>query len=134
MDDFQKVYSRRLIRVCRGIAGVLLVGCVSVMTGLLDVHVYKNEVEYARETMAKDEFKPHRCNDRLADMLEVIEAEDGNIWRDLRPSFRNWWACMHSAEGGEPAMPYLMLTAKDKQYIDPASRGVREDGVPQLST
>ncbi|EFJ42160.1 hypothetical protein VOLCADRAFT_107414 [Volvox carteri f. nagariensis] len=134
MEDFQKVYSRRLIRVCRGIAGVLLVGCVSVMTGLLDVRVYNNEVDYARESMDKEKFKPHRCNDRLADMLEVIEAEDGNMWQDLRPAFRNWWACMRSAEGAEPVMPYLMLTAKDKQYIDPASRRVRGETVQQLST
>ncbi|GIL72936.1 hypothetical protein Vretimale_4587 [Volvox reticuliferus] len=134
MEDFQKLHSRRLISICRGIAGVLLVGCVSVMTGIVDVQIYNNEVDYAREAMDKDKFKPHRCNDRLADMLEVIEAEDGNAWRDLRPSFRNWWACMRSAEGAEPAMPYLMLTAKDKQYIDPASRTVREDGVQQLNT
>ncbi|GLC39040.1 hypothetical protein PLESTB_001286700 [Pleodorina starrii] len=134
MEDFQTAYSRRLIRVCRGIAGVLLVGCFTVMTGLVDVQVYKNEVDYAERTMEKDKFKPHRCNDRLADMLEVIEAEDGNIMRDVRPAFRNWWACMRSAEGAEPAMPYLMLTAKDKQYIDPASRATKADAVQQLST
>ncbi|KAG2486276.1 hypothetical protein HYH03_015100 [Edaphochlamys debaryana] len=115
-------YSRRLIFFNRVVAGTILVGCASVLTGLVDVKIYKNEVEYSKETPDKERFKPHRCNDRLADMLEVIEAEDGNMWRDLRPSFRNWWACMRSAEGAEPAMPYLMLTPRDKQYIDPAKR------------
>lgn len=121
--NHQLQYSRRLIRVCRFIAGTIAVGVAAVATGLVDVKVYSNEVEYAKETPDRDRFKPHRCNDRLADMLQVIEAEDGNIMRDLRPAFRNWMACMRSDEGQEPAMPYFMLTPRDKQYISPAARG-----------
>lgn len=122
MDRQSTNYSRRLIRVCRALAGTMLVGCVAVTTGLVEFKVYNNEVDFAKANPYKDTIKPHRCNDRLADMLEVIESEDGSIWRDVRPTFRNWWACMRSAEGAEPAMPYIMLTSKDKQYIDPASR------------
>ncbi|PNW76598.1 hypothetical protein CHLRE_11g467722v5 [Chlamydomonas reinhardtii] len=122
MDQHQSAYSRRIIRVNRIIAGTIVAGCVAVLTGAVDVKFYQNEVEYAKETPDRDRFKSHRCNDRLADALEVVEAEDGNIWRDLRPAFRNWWACMRSAEGSEPAMPYIMLTPKYKQYIDPVTR------------
>ncbi|KXZ50091.1 hypothetical protein GPECTOR_18g68 [Gonium pectorale] len=119
----QAAYTRRLLLVNRTIAGTLLLGVASLLTGLVEVRVYKNEVDYTKDS-AKDaeQFKPHRCNDRLADMLDVIESEEGNAWRDLRPTFRNWWACMRSPEGMEPAMPYIMLSPKDKQYIDPAHR------------
>ncbi|PNH05924.1 hypothetical protein TSOC_006648 [Tetrabaena socialis] len=123
MSASNAAYSRRVIRVCRFIAGTIIVGVAAVATGLVEVRVYNNEVQYAKETPDRERFKSHRCNDRLADMLEVVESEDGSMWNDLRPAFRNWWACMRTDEGKEPSMPYLMLTAKDKQYIDPALRG-----------
>lgn len=115
-------YSRRILFTVRLIAGTMLAGCVSVLTGVVDMKVYQDEVEYARETTDRERFKSHRCNDRLADFLSVIESEDANTWRDFRPSFKSWWTCMRSPVGREPATPYFMLTARDKQYVPLAKR------------
>lgn len=64
--------NRRLILACRMIAGTILAGCAAVATGVVSVRQYNNEVEYTKNA-AEDakRFKPHRCNDRLSDLLEV---------------------------------------------------------------
>lgn len=66
---------RSLILACRVIAGSILAGVAAVATGLVSVRTYANEVEYTRDAKADAErFKPHRCNDRLSDLLEVRRA------------------------------------------------------------
>lgn len=62
----------KLILACRMIGGTLLAGVFAVATGLIESRTYLNEVEYTRESREEAKrFKQHRCNDRLADMLEV---------------------------------------------------------------
>lgn len=116
-------FQDRVLFIAKVVSVFTMTATVSILTGLVEVQTFRNEVEYAKGTQElRAKYKAHRCNDRLEDVVQVLFGEESHTFRDFRPSFRNWWKCVRSETGQEPAMPYVYLLPGDLHYIDPASR------------
>jgi len=53
--------------------------------------------------------KPHRCNDRLEDVICSLYA-GGNLFLTVPKVWRTFTDCMRSKEGEEPDVPYVYYT------------------------
>ncbi|KAL4529562.1 hypothetical protein Ndes2526B_g04370 [Nannochloris sp. 'desiccata'] len=60
--------------------------------------------------------RPHRCNDRVEDLLQALFTLDFS--EKIRPAWRNFRKCMKSEPGSEPTDPYLIIT-DPQRYLDP---------------
>eukprot|EP00195_Chlamydomonas_chlamydogama_P007191 CAMPEP_0202899292 /NCGR_PEP_ID=MMETSP1392-20130828/7566_1 /ASSEMBLY_ACC=CAM_ASM_000868 /TAXON_ID=225041 /ORGANISM="Chlamydomonas chlamydogama, Strain SAG 11-48b" /LENGTH=144 /DNA_ID=CAMNT_0049585433 /DNA_START=54 /DNA_END=488 /DNA_ORIENTATION=- len=117
---------RNLLNVSRALVGFFVVASMGIVTGFVKTTSYSNEVEFAKETREqRKNFKPHRCNDRLEDFIQVLLGEDAHTWRDARPAARCLWQCLSSKPGLEPSDPYFMLMAGDSHYISPGERAAQ---------
>lgn len=109
--------------VTRGMMAVLGLGALTVILDPSSVKSYPNEVEYAKargeELRTK---KPHRCNDRLEDLIQALASEEGSIVRDFLPTARLLGKCFMSKKGQEPSDPYVLLGPWNPCYVDHAKR------------
>ncbi|KAE9600707.1 hypothetical protein Lalb_Chr14g0375741 [Lupinus albus] len=53
------------------------------------------------------EPKPHRCNDRVEDVIQA--CFEGNPFKTVPGPFKLFWKCMHSKPGQEPTDPFFYL-------------------------
>eukprot|EP00798_Chlamydomonas_sp_ICE-L_P032566 gene32566-12540_t len=114
---------RRLINVSKGLLFIFGAAALSVVTGFTKVATYENEVEFAKRTKEeRAKMVPHRCNDRVEDVVQTIFGEEGNMYQDFRPSMRLLLKCMWAAKGEEPKEPYFMLMPGDTHFISAADR------------
>eukprot|EP00884_Botryococcus_braunii_P006904 jgi/Botrbrau1/16214/Bobra.0066s0002.2 len=71
--------------------------------------------------------RPHRCNDRIEDLLEAILTLD--FGGKIRPAWKVLRLCLNSAPGSEPTeknFPYQIIT-DGKQFLEPRRRPVPRD-------
>ena len=57
--------------------------------------------------VTKNRAKPHRCNDRVEDVIQALF--EGNPLLTVPPAFSVLRKCLASEEGKEPEVPFLYL-------------------------
>ncbi|GMH41405.1 hypothetical protein BSKO_09315 [Bryopsis sp. KO-2023] len=80
------------------------------------------------EDAPKKVAKPHRCNDRVEDVIQALFEGFGDYRNTLRPAWSVMWRCFRSNEGEEPADPFLYVTPSN-----PAFQGEKRGGGPSGS-
>lgn len=73
-------HTQRLMLAVRSITSLLLVGAMSVATGIIPMRTYVDENAYREAPETKEALrnaKPHRCDDRLEDLCMVRASSLG---------------------------------------------------------
>ncbi|KAL3693007.1 hypothetical protein R1sor_006658 [Riccia sorocarpa] len=76
------------------------------------------EIRLGRKIYEHPEGKvahPHRCNDRLEDLIQALF--EGDPRKNLPGPWRLFWQCIHSNPGEEPTEPFYFLK------VDPTKGG-----------
>lgn len=69
--------------------------------------------------------RPHRCNDRVEDLVQCVVGGGGAGWAGARTALANLAACLASDVGREPTpadAPYVVL-ADGAPYLTPREVG-----------
>jgi len=102
--------------------------CLGYAEGQVAEHHVLKRQGMAAEEWSKEESpppqqkkmpQPHRCNDRVEDLIQGLYTLDFS--GIIRPAWKNARACFKSAEGEEPKMPYLVIT-DGQQYLERRER------------